>query len=488
MMDRMTPGDPPLLLPPLLRLVHSLREAGVPVSTSEVLDATAALGHVEIADRPTVKGTLATTLIKRAEDRSAFDLLFDLQFAARPAAPAGTGPAGTIPGAEATGQERSIETSLDRPDAGTAAEGDPSTELLEALIEALRHGDSDALRELAALSLERFGGLGSPSATTERYLLYRVLRALELSRLMARALAADRAEAGPDGIDERRTRADIEARIDAFKQMLAAQARSHLAQVLGADEAARSLGHLVTEETDFLGASPRQLAAMRETIRPLARTLASRMARRRRRRDRGRLDVRRTVRRSLSSGGVPIDPVFRRPKVARPDLYVLCDVSGSVAEFASFTLTLLQAMTSEFPRMRTFAFVDGVDEVTAHLKDVASFLEVRHVLYRANVVRADGHSDYGAVLDQFWERHSSSIDPRSTVIITGDARSNHRPPRAETLKALHARARRVYLLNPEPVAEWDTTDSIVEVYRPYLNDVFEVRNLHQLGEAVLRIG
>ncbi len=486
MMDRMPHGDPPLLLTPLLRLVHSLREAGVPVSTSEVLDATAAMTHIDLADRPAVKGALATTLIKRADDRSAFDLLFDLQFASRPPGPAEARP-GDRAGATETAPPRTIETSLDRAE-GDAPESDPSTELLEALIEALRRGDADALRELAALTLERFGGLGSPSATTERYLVYRVLRALELSRLMARALAADRADAGPEGIDERRTRADLVARIDAFKQMLAAQARAHLAQMLGADEAARSLGHLVTEETDFLGASPRQLAAMRETIRPLARTLASRMARRRRRRDRGRLDVRRTVRRSLSSGGVPIDPVFRRPKVARPDLYVLCDVSGSVAEFASFTLTLLQAMTSEFPRMRTFAFVDGVDEVTAHLKDVASFLEVRHVLFRADVVRADGHSDYGAVLDQFWEHHSSSIDPRSTVIITGDARSNHRPPRAETLKALHARARRVYLMNPEPIAEWDTTDSIVEVYRPYLNDVFEVRNLHQLGDAVLRIG
>ena len=484
----MPTGDPPLLLTVLLRLVHSLREAGVPVSTSEVLDATEALGHIDVVDRPAVRGALATTLIKRAEDRSAFDLLFDLQFAARQGTPAPTGPPRAIPEAELIGHERTVETSLDRPDGGLDSESDPSTELLEALIEALRHGDEDALRELAALSLEQFGGLGSPSATTERYLLYRVLRSLELSRLMARALAADRDDAGPDGIDERRTRADLVARIDAFKQMLAAETRAHLAQLLGADEAARSLGHLVTEETDFLGASPRQLAAMRETIRPLARTLATRMARRRRRRDRGRLDVRRTVRRSLSSGGVPIDPVFRRPKVARPDLYVLCDVSGSVAEFASFTLTLLQAMTSEFPRMRTFAFVDGVDEVTAHLKDVASFLEVRHVLYRADVVRADGHSDYGAVLDQFWEHHSSSIDPRSTVIITGDARSNHRPPRAETLKAIHARARRVYLLNPEPVPEWDTTDSIVELYRPYLDNVFEVRNLRQLGEAVLRIG
>ena len=339
------------------------------------------------------------------------------------------------------------------------------------------------------MSLERFGGLGSPSATTERYFLYRVLRALELSRLMARALAAERAEAGPDGIDERRTRADLVARIDAFKQMLAAQARAHLAQMLGADEAARSLGHLVTEETDFLGACPRQLAAMRETIRPLARTLASRMARRRRRRDRGRLDVRRTVRRSLSSGGVPIDPVFRRPKVARPDLYLLCDVSGSVAEFASFTLTLLQAMTSEFPRMRTFAFVDGVDEVTAHLKDVASFLEVRHVLYRANVVRADGHSDYGAVLGPVLG--APRLEHRSAL----DGDHHRRCPQQPSTAAGPRRSRRstrvpasVYLLNPEPVAEWDTTDSIVEVYRPYLDDVFEVRNLRQLGEAVLRIG
>ena len=74
------------------------------------------------------------------------------------------------------------------------------------------------------------------------------------------------------------------------------------------------------------------------------------------------------------------------PRSSRPDLFLLCDVSGSVAEFASFTLTLLQAMSAEFSRMRSFAFVDGIDEVTDHLKDVASFLEVRHVLYRADVV------------------------------------------------------------------------------------------------------
>jgi len=158
-----------------------------------------------------------------------------------------------------------------------------------------------------------------------------------------------------------------------------------------------------------------------------------------------------------------------------------------VAEFASFTLTLLQAMTEEFPRMRSFAFVDAVDEVTHDLHDVASFLEVRHVLYRADVVRADGHSDYGSVLAQFWDRFGSALDSRSTIILTGDLRSNHRDPRADVLRLIHSRAHKVYALNPDREADWDTADSIASVYRPYLDGAFEVRNLTQLGEAVLHI-
>jgi uncharacterized protein with von Willebrand factor type A (vWA) domain len=474
----------PILLPSLLGLAGSLREAGVSVASSEVIDATAALQAVNILDRAQLRAALAATLVKRAEDRAAFDALFEIHFAvrqtrrARPPREDGTGSDGAA--------SHEILTSLDRP--GDAVESDdPSTELLEALLEALRDGDVDRLRELADMAVLRFGGMESQANASERYFVYRVLRALELSQLMARVLAAERQDAGAEGIDERAFRAELADRIEAFKRLLAEQVRSRLAELRGADDAVRNVSHLATDETDFLGASPRQLALMREAIRPLARALATRMARRHRRRDRGRLDVRRTVRRSLSSGGVPLDPVLRRPRVARPDLYLLCDVSGSVAEFASFTLTLLQAMTSEFTRMRSFAFVDGVDEVTDHLKDVASFLEVRHVLYRADVVRGDGHSDYGAVFERFWERFGDSVDSRSTIILTGDARSNFRPPRAEALRQLQGRARRVYLLNPEPAADWDTTDSIVSVYRPHLDGAFEVRNLRQLAEAVLHI-
>lgn len=474
--DRSTVG---VLLPQLLRLVRQLRAAGVPVATSDVIDATDALGQIDLLDRRQVRGALAATLVKRSEDIRTFEILFGIHFALR----GGDRGEGTT---DPAGEGRRISTSLDRISLdGGDSEG--AVELLDMIMDAVRRGDPEAMRILAGMSVDAFGGLDSQPEASERYFAYRVLRSLELSRLMGQMLAAERSLAGADGIDERAVRAELAERIEAFKRMLAEQIRGQLAELRGAEPASLGLEMFGVDEIDFLGASPRQMAAMREAIRPLARALATKMARRRRRRDRGRLDVRRTVRRSLSYGGVPLDPAFKRPKVIRPDLFLLCDVSGSVAEFASFTLTLLQAMSSEFSRMRSFAFVDGIDELTEHLKDVASFLEVRHVIYRADVIRDDGHSDYGAVFERFWDRHGSSIGSRSTIIITGDARSNHRPPQVETLRQLHARARKVYLLNPEPAAEWDATDSIVSAYRPALDGVFEVRNLAQLADAVYRI-
>src|SRR5258705_1344256 len=333
-----------VLLRPMLALVANLRDAGVGVSASEVIDATQALRTIDVADRAGLRAALGATLIKSADDLRTFDLLFDLRFPVRSGD--GARPPTVQPPSDGTNGSRAgreIMTTLDR----VSPDGDSSgaQEFLDLIIDAIRRGDPDALRALARMAVGRYGGLESQPDATERYFLYRILRALELSKLMNQMLSAARAEAGDEGIDERALRGELAERIEAFKRFLAAQLRDRMAETRGVDEMVRSLDLVATDEVDFLGASPRQLAAMRESIRPLARILAAKLARRRRRRDRGRLDIPRTVRRSLSSGGVLLDPVFRRPKIARPDLYVLCDVSGSVAEFASFTLTLLQAMT-----------------------------------------------------------------------------------------------------------------------------------------------
>ena len=194
------------------------------------------------------------------------------------------------------------------------------------------------------------------------------------------------------------------------------------------------------------------------------------------------------MRRSLQTGGAPMEPAFRYPRASKPDLYLLADISGSVSEFARFTMSLLYAMKEEFSKIRLFAFVDGIDEVTDLMKEGSHQLAPRNLLYRTDVVTGDGHSDYGNVFERFWHLYGhADLDPRATVIITGDARNNYRPSGVERLRVIQERARKLYWLNPEPRLEWDTTDSIMSTYEPRCDGVFEARNLRQLAEFVYQI-
>jgi uncharacterized protein len=469
-------GPPRSLEAALLGFFHRLRDARVPVSMVEVVDAFECLRHVDLADRTQFRAALFTTLVKRPEDRQAFNVLFDVCF-----------PLTRAPGAaDGTGGNGHAQAHAEPGPPGTPAEAEaagpepPSDELLRALLDALRHDDAAAMRTLAGLAVDRFGGLEAQPEASERYYMYRILRQVELYKLLAMALG-DRDD--PDAAG-RPGREELARRIEEFRRLLAEQVRHRLSATVGAEQAAELYRERQLEDVDFLGANAGQLRELRQAVRPLARKLVARAAQKRRLRRRGRLDVRRTVRRSLSSGGVPVDPAFRAVRASKPDLYVLADVSGSVIEFAKFTLSLLHAMNEEFAKMRSFAFVDGIDEVTGILEEGGHRMDLRGAFARARVVAADGHSDYGRVLAGFAERYGADIDARSTLIVMGDARNNYRDPGLEILKGLRERARRLYWLNPEPRAEWDTSDSIMGVYAPWCDRVFEVRNLRQLTACV----
>ena len=175
----------------LLRFVHRLREAGVPVSMVETLDAVDAVGHIDLGHREQLRSSLAATLVKRTEDLVAFHSLFDIYFAVR----------------RADGRNIDVSTSLDRAGAGDEparggrqvdredeAEEEPSTDLLRMLLQALRSDDQSVLQTLATMAVEQFAGITEQRSASERYYLYRVLRQLELSELLRRAILQERAE------------------------------------------------------------------------------------------------------------------------------------------------------------------------------------------------------------------------------------------------------------------------------------------------------
>jgi uncharacterized protein len=459
----------------VLRITSALRHAGVPVSTGEAIDAARALEVMDAAQPGQVRAALRATLIKRQDDVDTFERTFE----------ALTGTSGddlTPSGAHPAGPAGAT-TELSHP-IGDAV----TTSLLDDLVAALRDDDAEALRALATLAVYQFGGPGSTSQDSERALLYRVLRGVDLARILQRALRETAADTEDSGIAAALGPAEISARVDEFRRMLAHEVRRRLDRQSLRDGGScipRSSANL--EDQPILGASPSDLAALQRALRPLARRLAVRGARRRRFTRRGRLDVRRTIRRSLSTGGVPVQPLWRRPRTTRPELVVLCDVSGSVAEFARFTLALMSAMSAEFSALRCFAFVDGVDEVTRIVADAQGALMPAHVLARTDVVWDDGHSDYGRVWSVFATRFAQALTPRSSLVITGDARSNYRGANAAGLAGMARAVREVHWLNPERRENWDTGDSVMSLYARSCDSVHEVRTLRQLETAALEI-
>ncbi|MFJ9352203.1 VWA domain-containing protein [Streptomyces sp. NPDC101237] len=439
----------------LTGLVGALRSHGVRVGTGETVDAGLAVAELGLADRELLREGLAATLLHTTGQRAVFDQVFDLYF------PRGVG----------------------GPDTGPA----DRDAVRERLAAALADDDTALLRQLAAQAVDGFGGYGGPSGS-DGWSSYQTLDRLRPQTLLARVRADVRARGTDPGFTDRLLDDEIRRRIETFRGMVAAEARRRVAERRGRDEIARRAVPPSADRVDFLFAGRDQLTELRRAVQPLARKLATRLAARRRRAARGTIDLRRTLRGSLSTGGVPMRPVLRRRQPVRPELVLLCDVSGSVSGFSDFTMLLVQALHDQFSKIRVFAFVNRIDEVTGLLEHGRADPEGLGARIRAEATLTGWHgsSDYGVSLGEFAERYGAAVGPRSTVFVLGDARTNNLDPNLAAVRRISEQARRVYWLNPEARSLWGTGDSAAPDYAE-LVEMHECRTARQLASLVMRL-
>jgi hypothetical protein len=456
----------------LTGFVDELREVGVPVSMVEAIDAMQAVESIDLSNRVALRETLRATLIKNLRHERAFDTAFEVYFSRVPQ---------PIPETAEQGPEDGAQTA-----AGSEPEDFDLDDLLRSLLDALQTSDADSLRAGAQRAVDRLAGMEPGRPVGGTYYLYRTLRRLDMARLeemLFEALADDEMSE----FDRRLLQEDVAERLESLRRQLEEEIRRRLVADRGRQAVARTLRKPMIEDVDLMHATTAELAEMEAAIGPLTRKLAARLARRRKRRS-GRLDFRKTVRRSLATGGVPADPQFKHPRPHRPEVWLICDISGSMATFSRFTLQFTHAMSSQFSRLRSFAFVDTVDEVTDFFGPGIDFGSALHrVTTEAEVIWLDGHSDYGNTFEKFLTRYGSQISSRTTIIITGDARNNYRPTRDEALGELARRTRTVIWLNPEPMSYWDTGDSTMSAYARHCDSVHEVRTLAHLEAFVEKL-
>ncbi|MGB3476526.1 MAG: VWA domain-containing protein [Mycobacterium sp.] len=454
----------------LVGFVEALRGQGISVGPSETVDAGRVLTVIGLDDREVLREGLACAVLRRPDHRDTYDAMFDLWF---PAALGGR--TVVVDGDEQPAEDMPLPEDAE----------DMRAMLLDLLTENPDLADTDP--RLSAMIAAIVGAYGQyRSSRGPSYSAYQALKALALDELEGKLLAGLLAPYGdePSPSQEQIAKAMAAQRIAALRKLVDAETKRRTAEQLGREHVQMYGIPQLSENVEFLRASGEQLRQMRRVVAPLARTLATRLAARRRRSRAGTIDLRKTLRKSMSTGGVPIDVVLRKPRPARPELVVLCDVSGSVAGFSHFTLLLVHALRQQFSRVRVFAFIDTTDEVT-HLFGPEADLAVaiQRITRESGVYTRDGHSDYGNAFVSFAENYPNVVSPRSALLVLGDGRTNYRNPGVEVLSHLVTASRHAHWLNPEPRHLWGSGDSAVPRYTDVI-PMHECRSAKQLAGVI----
>lgn len=448
--------------------VEALRARGIPVGPSETVDAGRVLTVIDLMDREMLREGLACALLRRPTQRATFDGLFELWFPAALGARAGAD-----------------DIELPRRDDGEIDLFALRRMLAEMLAADPGDDQQRQLQNLAAQMVEQMGQYRSANGPS--FSAYQTLKDVQPEVLISKILAGLSSGGDNSDFDTEVARRAARTRVKTFRGTVEAETRRRVAERLGRERVAKYGVQRQAEDADFLRISENELAELRRGSQRLARVLASRLAARRRRARRGEIDLRKTLRRSMSTGGVPITLESRKPRPGRPDLVLLCDISGSVAGFSSFTMLLVDSLREQFSRVRIFAFVDRVDEVT-HLFDQVTPLDqvTRRIFTETRVVGFEGHSDYGAALRSFAQEWPDVVTSRTSLLILGDARTNYRDPALDTLHAMVEVAKHAHWLNPEAEKMWGSGDSAADRYAEVI-EMHECRSARQLTGVVSRL-
>ncbi|MCV6985921.1 VWA domain-containing protein [Mycobacterium shinjukuense] len=453
----------------LVGFVEALRASGISVGPSETVDAGRVMATLGLGDREVLREGIACAVLRRPDHRDTYDALFDLWFP--PAM-----------GARAVVADEDGETCASLPPDDVEA---VRQMLLDLLIDNADLADMDErLVAMIARIVEAYGKYSSSRGPS--FSSYQALKAMALDELEGKLLAGLLAPYGDQltPTQEQIAKALAAQRIAQLRKMVDAETKRRTAEQLGREHVQMYGIPQLSENVEFLRASGEQLRQMRRVVAPLARTLATRLAARRRRARAGSIDLRKTLRTSMSTGGVPIDVVLHKPRPARPELVVLCDVSGSVAGFSHFTLLLVHALRQQFSRVRVFAFIDTTDEVTHMFGPEADLaVAIQRITREAGVYHRDGHSDYGNAFVSFLQAYPNVLSPRSSLLVLGDGRTNYRNPAIDVLADMVTASRHAHWLNPEPKHLWGSGDSAVPRYQEVIT-MHECRSAKQLAAVI----
>lgn len=463
----------------VIEFTNLLRKSGIRVSVSEEINAFEALDELSIDDRELFKNALRATMVKRGDEISTFDQLFDLYW---------------------SGFYDSLRDAFGEVNARMASMNVDLDALMKQIAELLSQLDGEFdLGELAQAlltqnlsqleSMIREAAEGAGTSNIENMLQVGFFSrrttegmGMEGAGRQLEDLAARLEEAGMSAEQIQALRELIGAMMESLRKAVRSFTEREL-QTQNHDYMEKFRREMLTEKS-FYHLTEEEIARMREVVHRLAQRIKNILSIRRRREKKGKLDLHSTLRRNMATGGLPFNVIYKHRRKDRPKLVILCDVSSSVANVSRFMLQFMYSLQEAFTRIRCFVFVSDLGEVTPVFKDADVSSAIENALDGGGVINVYTRSNFGLAFHIFWRDYLSAIDKRTTVLILGDARNNYNDDRAWCLRDIQSKAKNVVWLNPESPSAWGFGDSVMNRYLPYTDIAEECRNLRQLAKVV----
>jgi uncharacterized protein with von Willebrand factor type A (vWA) domain len=450
----------------VLDFIKGLRGRGVPVSTAESIDAMGAVAVVGLEDPETFKAALKAAMVKRNRDTPVFEELFPLYFY------------GLESGGEIDDLDDELLARLEEKLREFAQSGEMNP--LLPLVLSGRGGEWESFIRMAA------GEVGTAQLATRMQVgmytrrIFDVFDWEEMESELGELIELLREEGWGEEELQR-----IEEAFAANRDALRKQVRRYVEreQARNADKvpSAERVERLMNRPLS--GLDEFELQQMRKAVDILARKLRNKINLREKQLKRGKLDVKATLRRNMQHGGVPFELKLKHKRMEKAELMVLCDISSSVARVSQFMLQFVYTIQDCLAKVRSFVFVDDLGEVTDFFRDEDIQKGIRRALSEADI-SYNARSDFGEVFQSFCDGYLQDVGFRTYIMVIGDARNNYNDPGVRALEKIRDRAKGIIWLNPETRPFWDTGDSVMGDYLPFLKEARVCRTLKDLEDTV----
>jgi uncharacterized protein with von Willebrand factor type A (vWA) domain len=273
---------------------------------------------------------------------------------------------------------------------------------------------------------------------------------------------------------------NIDKKYNELKNLLKDAIEKNLVQQFGTD----IISELTSEDTlcdcDLANLEYNDLDKVNTIIKKMVKKLKTDISRKLQIGKKGKISIRQTIKKSMQSGNVCSDLVFKRKRLDKSKLIVLCDISGSVCIYVPFMLQFVKAVANNFDDLRTFLFIDKIQEVF-----LTEETNINKVCNDYPISFSSG-TDYTNV---FKEMNELDINRKTVLIILGDAENTADMNAKYEFKELAEKVKTVYWLNPVDEKEWYEFSELKD-YDAYITKVFRcktIRDIENFVKALIKI-